>query len=280
MIEASARSTDAHYDRFLKRADLQPMPKKTAMAEERRLFEAMWAGDTDARDRLIKANTKFCASVARNYRNRGLAYHDLFSEAVLGLCRAVDRFDPNMGFKFISYAVWWIRQGILMALASQGRTYAVPTALFSTFRAIDAARAKLEQSLGRRPTTVEIAEEMGVAVQDVEEARSTVAGTLSLDYEIDPDGEVTLGQMLISEDRTDEGVLRAQDKAYVAGLMKGLKPREQQVIREYFRLDSDGCRVTLKDVGEQMGLTRERVRQLKEKALKKMQDRANREIAK
>lgn len=261
---------------LLKRPDMQPFPKRAAMAEERRLFEALGAGDPSARETLIKANTKFAAKVARLYAERGLPSGDLFSEAVIGLTRAVDRFDASSGYKFITYAVWWIRQAILMALAEQSRTFKVPTALFGLVRKIDRARSRLEQELGRTASAFEIAEVTKMSVHDVADIQRISDGTISLTRPTcGPEGDCTLQDILPGDNQTDAGVIAESRKKLIGDLLTTLKPKEREVMRRYYGLDyGSSHRVTLDDVGQQMGLTRERVRQLKESALKTLQRRA------
>lgn len=266
-----AQFLDPHYSRFLRRPDLQPLPKATALKEERALFEAIRAGDAAARDRIIKVNTKFAAAVARQYKDRGLPFDDLFSEAVVGMMKAVDKFDPNQGFKFISYAIWWMRQNVLMALAAQSRTYTMPPRYFTLSKRLESARTQLEQDLGRAPSNVETAAAMRMTVAEVVEIRNLTLGAISLDTERWVDGPTTLGDLLVSDERSDRGAEEVSEQELVRDLLKVCDPREREILEAYYGLDGMGGGLTLDDLGRRFGLTRERIRQIKDTATKKMQ---------
>lgn len=254
---------DPSLQNFLKRKAFRTL----SAAEEQRLFVAARAGDKAARRRLIEANTKFAAAVVGNYQDRGVDVIDLTSEAILGLIRAVDRFDHTKGFKFITYAVWWIRQGILLAIAAQSRAYRLPPSMVSDYGKVDRAKRRLEQRDGRVPSVEEIAEEMEVSTADVEGILEALTLPYYLEHEAPEDGFGTFEGLLADPKADAEAGARAGlDRRYVMRLLERLDPREAAIVRRYYGLDGLP-ESTLQEISDDLNITRERVRQIKDKAL-------------
>jgi RNA polymerase primary sigma factor len=248
--------------------------KRITKKEERDLFVAARGGSDAARRRLIESNARFAGMVARHYQGRGLDLADLTSEAILGLTRAVDRYDHATGYKFITYAVWWIRQGILAALARQGRAIAVPPSVMAGVKKVERARNRLEQRNGRAPTLEAVARATGMKEKAALESMLLKDSVLSLDMPVLADEDGTLMDCL-ADDRfaADKDVLEKDDHRYLEDLLGCLKPAERRVLRAYYGLDTGLEGLKLQDVGVQMGLTRERVRQIKETALARLRRR-------
>ena len=244
--------------------------KPLSREREVELSNRIQEGDTEARDELIEANLPFVISVARQYQNRGLPLSDLIGAGNLGLMTAAERFDGAKGFKFISYAVWWIRQSILVDLAEQPRTVHLPMNQIGLMQRISSARKQLES--GQDRDAEEWAEELEVSVQRVKEALLSEERVRSMDSE---SGEEGNGHSLAdcipdpSQEPPDVAFERASEKAQLAHLLTLLDDRERYILRLYFGFDG-GEPITLEEIGRTVGLTRERVRQLKERALKKL----------
>ena len=240
--------------------------------EEVALFKSAKAGDEEARQALVQANLRFVVRVARGYHDCGLSLIELISEGNLGLLEAVQRFDETRGFKFITYAVWWIRQAILHALAEHGKIARPPLSRVSDRQKVEKEAALLAQQLGRAPTVEEIAACVDFSAERIRNAFEMGQPDLPLDAPAFADGEVTFAQTFVSaEPSSHERFVHGEMRAAVADCLKVLDFRESQIVRAYFGLD-DSAPKTLEEIGESMGVTRERVRQLRNRALEKMKD--------
>ncbi|MFP4522498.1 MAG: RNA polymerase sigma factor RpoD/SigA [Fibrobacterota bacterium] len=245
--------------------------KTLTAKEEGELAVLIKKGDRKALDKLVNTNLRFVVSVARNYQNQGLPLSDLINEGNLGLIRAAKRFDETKKFKFISYAVWWIRQAILQSLAEHSRIVKLPLNRVGTMHRIGKTATKLEQKLGRTPTPSEIAEELKIDEEEVTESLRIGNTHMSLDAPLKKGEDGTMGELI--EDKSAESpdqsskevsLLETIDKA-----LSTLSSREADVVKMYFGIGTDTAH-TLEEIGRKFNLTRERVRQIKEKALKRL----------
>lgn len=230
-------------------------------------------GDAQALEILTKANLRFVVSVAKQYQNQGLSLGDLINEGNLGLIKAARRFDETRGFKFISYAVWWIRQSIMQALAEQSRIVRLPLNRVGALNKIGKAYSNLEQEYEREPSPEELAEELEMDVGDVSEAMTLSAKHLSMDAPFASNEENRLLDVLENEElpAPDTTLMSESLKEEVERALAKLSEREAEVIRLYFGLDSDEP-LTLEEIGDKFNLTRERVRQIKEKAIRRLRN--------
>lgn len=239
--------------------------------EEVELARKIKNGDQAALEKLTKANLRFVVSVAKQYQNQGLNLPDLINEGNLGLIKAAQRFDETRGFKFISYAVWWIRQSILQALAEQSRIVRLPLNKIGTINKINKAYAYLEQELEREPRADEIAKMLDITEAEVKDSLRNSSRHLSMDASLTQDDDNNMYDVLKSEDSPtpDKGLLYESLKTEVNRVIATLPPREADILKLYFGLDSKHP-MTLEEIGEKFDLTRERVRQIKEKALRRL----------
>jgi RNA polymerase primary sigma factor len=228
-------------------------------------------GDKKALEGLIKANLRFVVSVARNYQNQGLPLSDLINEGNMGLIRAAKRFDEKKNFKFISYAVWWIRQAILQGLAEQSRIVKVPLNRVGTIHKIGKARSKLEQVLQRQPNASELAHELGIPEEDVHNTSKIGNSHASLDAPVMADNDAKLMDLIAdeNEERPDSETMNRSLNHAISQTLSILNKREREVIMMYFGIGHDTA-YTLEEIGSQVSVTRERVRQIKERALEKI----------
>ncbi len=224
-----------------------------------------------AMERLVKANLRFVVSVAKQYQNQGLSLGDLINEGNLGLIKAAKRFDETRGFKFISYAVWWIRQSILQALAEQSRIVRLPLNRVGALNKIGKKFSELEQEFEREPTAAELAEELNMSVAEIAETIKISGRHLSVDAPFVQGEDNRLLDVLPNETQPspDQELMRESLRVEVQQVLATLSPREAEVIKLYFGLD--GNQLTLEEIGEKFNLTRERVRQIKEKAIRRLQ---------
>jgi RNA polymerase primary sigma factor len=240
--------------------------------EEVVLARKIKSGDSEALKKLVKANLRFVVSVAKQYQNQGIGLPDLINEGNLGLMKAAQRFDETRGFKFISYAVWWIRQAILQALAEQSRIVRLPVNKIGSINRINRTFARLEQIYEREPSPQEIAEMLDMFPEDVKEALKTNGRTLSMDAPISQEEENTMYDLIQSTDTPspDKNLINESLSYEIERALNTLSARESKVLKLYFGLGMKHP-FTLEEIGEELTLTRERVRQIKEKAIKKIQ---------
>ena len=239
--------------------------------EEVQLAQRIRQGDRFALDKLTKANLRFVVSVSKQYQNQGLSLPDLINEGNLGLIKAAHRFDETRGFKFISYAVWWIRQSILQALAEQARIVRLPLNKIGTINKINKAFSMLEQKYEREPFPHEIADVLSISEYEVKQSLSHSGRHVSMDAPLVQGEEVTMYEVLQNGDGDllEKKLLSDSLKVEIERAIATLTPRESQIIRLYFGL-GDTPPHTLEEIGEKLMLTRERVRQIKEKAIRKL----------
>jgi RNA polymerase primary sigma factor len=240
--------------------------------EEVVLARKIRAGDSEALKKLVKANLRFVVSVAKQYQNQGISLPDLINEGNLGLIKAAQRFDETRGFKFISYAVWWIRQAILQALAEQSRIVRLPVNKIGSINRINRTFARLEQLYEREPSPQEIADMLEMIPEDVKEALKTNGRTVSMDAPISSEEDNNMYDLIQSTDAPspDRNLINESLAYEIERALNTLSPREAKVLKLYFGLGMKHP-FTLEEIGEELTLTRERVRQIKEKAIKKIQ---------
>jgi len=261
-------SDDGSLDQYLREISRYPL---ITQADEVSLAQRIRVGDEEALDKLVRSNLRFVVSVAKKYQNQGVSLSDLINEGNLGLIRAAHKFDETKGIKFISYAVWWIRQAILQALAEQSRIVRVPLNRAGTLHRISRRSSALEQELGRQPTAAEVAEGMDIEVEEVEKTLSISQNHVSLDAPLTPGEENRLLDYLPDTQNPgpDAETFEHALTQSIEEVLRSLKEREAKILRLYFGLDSPEP-MTLEEIGSQLGITRERVRQIKEKALSRL----------
>ena len=235
------------------------------------LAQKIRAGDQLALEKLTKANLRFVVSVAKQYQNQGLTLPDLINEGNLGLIKAAKRFDETRGFKFISYAVWWIRQSVLQALAEQSRIVRLPLNKIGSINKINKTFARLEQENERPPSAEEIAKELDMTINDVKESMKISGRHVSMDAPLIEGENSNLYDVLNSGEspNPDKSLLHESLKIEILRALETLTPREADVLKLYFGLE-DALPMTLEEIGETFDLTRERVRQIKEKAIRRL----------
>jgi RNA polymerase primary sigma factor len=249
--------------------------------EEVELAQRIKAGDQIALEKLTKANLRFVVSVAKQYQNQGLTLPDLINEGNLGLIKAAQRFDETRGFKFISYAVWWIRQSILQALAEQSRIVRLPLNKIGSINKINKTYAFLEQAHERAPSAEEIAKELDMTINDVKESLKNSGRHVSMDAPLVEGEDSNLYDVLNSGEspNPDKLLLHESLRTEIERALETLTPREADVVRLYFGLGNQHA-MTLEEIGETFDLTRERVRQIKEKAIRRLKHTSRSKILK
>jgi RNA polymerase primary sigma factor len=262
------RDEDRSLDLYLREIGSTPL---ITADEEVRLARRIKQGDKRALEKLTKANLRFVVSVAKNYQNQGLSLADLINEGNIGLIKAAKRFDETRGFKFISYAVWWIRQAILQALAEQSRIVRLPLNRVGTLHKIGKVSSSLEQTYGRNPSPDEIAKELELSESEVADTLKISNSHLSLDQPFSVSEDNSLIDILEDEFQPgpDEALLDMSLRVEIEKALDTLTPREAEVINLYFGLNAEKA-LTLEEIGARFNLTRERVRQIKEKAIRRL----------
>lgn len=239
--------------------------------EEVELARRIKSGDDRALDKLVKANLRFVVSVAKQYQNQGLSLPDLINEGNLGLIKAAQRFDETRGFKFISYAVWWIRQSILQALAEQSRLVRLPLNQVGSLNKIKKATSRLEQEFERPPSVEEIAKKLDIPEHKLDKAMRITTRYVSMDAPIAEDEDTKFLDVFVSDDtpRTDNNLMRESLNKEIQRSLSTLTEKERDVINLYYGIGMNHG-LTLDEIGAKFNLTRERVRQIKEKAIRRL----------
>ena len=249
--------------------------------EEIELAIRLKKGDQSAMEKLTKANLRFVVSVAKQYQNQGLSLGDLINEGNLGLIKSVRRYDETRGFKFISYAVWWIRQSILQALAEQSRIVRLPLNRVSALNKIGKTYSNLKQEFEREPSAEEMAEALEMDVEEISDAMKLSSKQVSVDAPFSLGDENSLLDVIQNDQQPspDNELISESLKTEVKNILALLPEREAEVIRLYFGLDGE-YPMTLEEIGEKFNLTRERVRQVKEKAIRRLRHNSKSNILK
>ena len=277
MMKDNKTNKNLSLEKYLQEAGREPL---LSTEEEVELTKKIQEGDRQALDKLIRANLRFVVSVAKHYQNQGLSLPDLINEGNLGLIKAAERFDETRGFKFISYAVWWIRQSILQALAEQSRIVRLPLNQVGSLNRISKAFSKFEQEHERRPSPDEIAELLDMPVEKIGDTMKVSGRHISVDAPFVEGEDNSLLDVLVNDDspmadRTlvNESLAREIDRA-----LDTLTEREKKIIQMFFGIGQQ--EMTLEEIGDEFGLTRERVRQIKEKAIRKLRSNSKNKLLK
>jgi len=261
---------------------LQEIGKEELLStdEEVELAQRIRKGDRKALDRLTKANLRFVVSVAKQYQNQGLSLPDLINEGNLGLIKAAEKFDETRGFKFISYAVWWIRQSILQAIAEQSRIVRVPLNQVGSVNKINRMLNKFEQENERRPSSEEISEQTDIPQEKVDEAIMVNSRSVSVDAPFVDGEDNSLLDVLVNDDApmADRQLVIESLRSEIDTVLKMLNERERNVITAFYGIGQP--EMTLDEIGNKFGLTRERVRQIKEKAIRRLRNSTNNKLLK
>ncbi len=249
--------------------------------QEVELARRIRKNDEQALEKLIRSNLRFVVSVAKQYQNQGLSLPDLINEGNLGLIKAARRFDETRGFKFISYAVWWIRQSILQALAEQARIVRLPLNKIGSINKINRALAELEQRHEREPSINEISKTLELAPEEIKEALKNSTKPLSMDAPLNEEEEDSMYDIMESSEHPppDENLINESLNREIERALSSLTEREAKIIRLYYGLGNKHP-FTLEEIGEKINLTRERVRQIKEKAIKRLKHTTRNKILK
>jgi len=248
--------------------------------EEVELTQRIHKGDQEALEKLTKANLRFVVSVAKQYQNQGLALPDLINEGNLGLIKAAEKFDETRGFKFISYAVWWIRQSILQAIAEQSRIVRLPLNQVGSMNKINHMLSKFEQENERKPSALEIAEEIDLPAEKVDEAMTIGTRHVSVDAPFVDGEDSSLLDVLVNNDApsADKQLVMESLRSEISNALLMLNERERNIIKAFYGIGQQ--EMTLEEIGTKFGLTRERVRQIKEKAIRRLRNNTKNKILK
>ena len=270
LVDTEGTTVDDPVRMYLKEIGRIPL---LSIEEETELAKRMAEGDEEAKHKLEEANLRLVVSVAKRYVGRGMQLLDLIQEGNLGLIKAVDKFDYRKGFKFSTYATWWIRQAITRAIADQARTIRIPVHMVETINKLVRVNRQLLQELGREPRHDEIAKAMGVSEEKVREIIKIAQDPVSLETPIGEEEDSHLGDFIADDDAPapDSMATQAMLKKQLNDVLATLTPREEKVLRLRFGLD-DGRTRTLEDVGKEFNVTRERIRQIEAKALRKLRN--------
>jgi len=266
-ISKSITTRNETLDKYLQEISREPM---ITVNEEVELAQRIRQGDRAALEKLTRANLRFVVSVAKQYQNQGLGLTDLINEGNIGLLKAAEKFDETRGFKFISYAVWWIRQSILQALAEQSRNIRLPLNQVGLLNKISKESALFEQRYERRPTSEELSDILDIPAEKIDEALSHSGSPLSVDAPFEEGESNSLLDVLPSSDTptTDKSLMNESLATEIDRALSTLSEREKEILQMLFGI---GCQeMTLEEIGDHFGLTRERVRQVKEKALRRL----------
>jgi RNA polymerase primary sigma factor len=242
-----------------------------SVEEEYTLAKRIREGDLDALDLLVKSNLRFVVSVAKQYQGQGLSINDLVNDGNLGLIRAANKFDETKGFRFISYAVWWIRQAMTQSIVEQSKIIRTPISRNSSYSKVKKAFQLLEQEYQREPDSDAIATKAGVSESVVNDYLNSILKTVSTDVSIGHENELTIADIIadFSHNEPDNLLIKQNMEKGVAKIIEGLPEREKDILTCYFGLKGDEP-MTLEEIGEKYGLTRERVRQIKERTLERL----------
>ncbi len=268
-ISKSITTRNETLDKYLQEISREPM---ITVNEEVELAQRIRQGDRVALEKLTCANLRFVVSVAKQYQNQGLSLSDLINEGNIGLLKAVEKFDETRGFKFISYAVWWIRQSILQALAEQSRNIRLPLNQGGLLNKISKESAQFEQRYERRPTSEELSDILDIPAEKIDEALSHSGSPLSVDAPFEEGESNSLLDVLPNGDSptTDKALMNESLATEIDRALSTLSEREKEILQMLFGI---GCQeMTLEEIGDHFGLTRERVRQVKEKALRRLRN--------
>ena len=267
----------ASLDKYLQEIGHEEM---ISVEEEVALAQRVREGEQEAMEKLTKANLRFVVSVAKQYQNQGLSLPDLINEGNLGLIKAAQKFDETRGFKFISYAVWWIRQSILQAIAEQSRLVRMPLNQVGSANKINKMLNRFEQKNERRPSLEEIAEEIDLPEEKIIDAMKVSTRHVSMDAPISDDADNSLLDILPNNNApaTDSELVQESLKEEIGRTLQTLGERERSVIEAFFGINQP--ELTLEEIGDRFGLTRERVRQIKEKAIRRLRHNTKNKILK
>lgn len=277
ITKAITNRENASLDKYLQEIGHEEL---ISAEEEVELARRIKTGDRKALEKLTKANLRFVVSVAKQYQNQGLSLPDLINEGNIGLLKAAEKFDETRGFKFISYAVWWIRQSILQAIAEQGRVVRLPLNQVGSVNRINKVLSKFEQENERRPSVDEIADKTDLPHEKIEDVLKVNTRQVSVDAPMaDGDGTSMIDFMQSDSDSsTDEELLKESLRAEIASALSVLNDRERNVIEAFYGINQPEC--TMEEIGKKYGLTRERVRQIREKAIRRLKQNTHNKMLK
>ena len=277
ITKAITNRENASLDKYLQEIGHEEL---ISAEEEVELARRIKTGDRKALEKLTKANLRFVVSVAKQYQNQGLSLPDLINEGNIGLLKAAEKFDETRGFKFISYAVWWIRQSILQAIAEQGRVVRLPLNQVGSVNRINKVLSKFEQGNERRPSVDEIADKTDLPHEKIEDVLKVNTRQVSVDAPMaDGDGTSMIDFMQSDSDSsTDEELLKESLRAEIASALSVLNDRERNVIEAFYGINQPEC--TMEEIGKRYGLTRERVRQIREKAIRRLKQNTQNKMLK
>lgn len=277
ITKAITNRENASLDKYLQEIGHEEL---ISAEEEVELARRIKTGDRKALEKLTKANLRFVVSVAKQYQNQGLSLPDLINEGNIGLLKAAEKFDETRGFKFISYAVWWIRQSILQAIAEQGRVVRLPLSQVGSVNRINKVLSKFEQENERRPSVDEIADKTDLPHEKIEDVLKVNTRQVSVDAPMaDGDGTSMIDFMQSDSDSsTDEELLKESLRAEIASALSVLNDRERNVIEAFYGINQPEC--TMEEIGKKYGLTRERVRQIREKAIRRLKQNTQNKMLK
>lgn len=277
ITKAITNRENASLDKYLQEIGHEEL---ISAEEEVELARRIKTGDRKALEKLTKANLRFVVSVAKQYQNQGLSLPDLINEGNIGLLKAAEKFDETRGFKFISYAVWWIRQSILQAIAEQGRVVRLPLNQVGSVNRINKVLSKFEQENERRPSVDEIADKTDLPHEKIEDVLKVNTRQVSVDAPMaDGDGTSMIDFMQSDSDpSTDEELLKESLRSEIASALSVLNDRERDVIEAFYGINQPEC--TMEEIGKKYGLTRERVRQIREKAIRRLKQNTQNKMLK